>query len=171
MKGLSGQGCTHQVPLLANTTICWPGRAPATRPEITSTLSRPPCAAGGIFVNSTVGVEVVCREWQLLSSTDADAKKSSSRAAFHLGTAHLHERIPHGPYSREGYCRRARIESHGLGIFRYHFLGMASPDSKPAKTLPASAHRTGPPISLNHGRSRQTAPLQRFRLLPRALVA
>lgn len=55
IKGWSGQGCTHQGPLLAYTTICCPGRAPMTRPAMVSTLSRPPCAAGGILLNSMDG--------------------------------------------------------------------------------------------------------------------
>src|SRR5271154_3661891 len=53
MSALSGHGCTHHGPLLAYTTICCPGRAPETRPAMVSTLSRPPCAAGGILVNAT----------------------------------------------------------------------------------------------------------------------
>src|SRR5271165_4271796 len=54
MYGLSGQGCTHQGPLRAYTTICCPGFAPCAFPAITSTFSRPPCAAGGTLVISTV---------------------------------------------------------------------------------------------------------------------
>src|SRR3984893_5568657 len=59
MKGAVGQGCTHQGPLLAYTTICWPRRAPVTRPEIVSTFSRPPCMAGGTLLNSMEGPAVV----------------------------------------------------------------------------------------------------------------
>src|SRR5271166_5295317 len=121
MKGLSGQGCTHQVPLLANTTICWPGRAPATRPAITSTRSRPPWAAGGILVNSMAGLELAGCEWQPLSNTDVDVKNSSSRAAFHLGIAHLRVVIARSPGQERGYWREPPIESLSRGIFRYHY--------------------------------------------------
>src|SRR5215472_9842970 len=63
MKGWSGKGWTHQGPLFAYTTIRCPGRAPVTRPAIVSVLSRPPCAAGGILLNSIDGPELVCRAW------------------------------------------------------------------------------------------------------------
>src|ERR1700674_352409 len=59
MKGAVGQGCTHQGPLLAYTTICWPRRAPVTRPEMVSTFSRPPCMAGGTLLKSMEGPAVV----------------------------------------------------------------------------------------------------------------
>src|SRR5215831_7167853 len=63
MKGWSGEGWTHQGPLLAYTTIRSPARAPVTRPAIVSVLSRPPSVAGGILVNSIDGPELVWRAW------------------------------------------------------------------------------------------------------------
>src|SRR5208282_3539891 len=74
MSGLSGHGWTHQGPLLAYTTICWPGRAPATRPAMVSTRSRPPCAAGGILVNSMVGPARVLEDRQPVNKTPRHSK-------------------------------------------------------------------------------------------------
>src|ERR1700677_2560993 len=44
----------------------WPGRAPETRPEIVSTRSRPPCAAGGTLVNAIAGQLATFGAWQPL---------------------------------------------------------------------------------------------------------
>src|SRR5580698_2410253 len=58
--------------------ICCFGWAFLTRPEIVSTLSRPPCAAGGIWVNSIEGEEFALPDWQLLSPIE----RSNSRNHF-----------------------------------------------------------------------------------------
>ena len=57
-------------------TTCWPGRAPVTRPSILSTFSRPPCAEGGILVNSIAGGLSTQRDWQL--STTRQTESSSN---------------------------------------------------------------------------------------------
>jgi hypothetical protein len=51
------KGCTHQSssPPFAYNTICWPARAPLTRPSIASVLSGPPRSAAGTLVNSIEG--------------------------------------------------------------------------------------------------------------------
>src|SRR5271165_6312920 len=74
MSAWSGHGCAHQGPLLANTTMCWPERKPVTRPEMLSTLSRPPCAAGGILVKEMDGVTGVACGRQPVHSNDSITK-------------------------------------------------------------------------------------------------
>src|ERR1700734_3790084 len=79
MNAWLGQGCTHHGPLLAYTTICCPGRAPETRPEIVSTRSRPPWAAGGTVLNSTTGVRARFWVWQpLINAAPAQAIRSNT---------------------------------------------------------------------------------------------
>ena len=56
VKGSAVVGCTHQMPAFANSTICWPARAPVTRPAMGTRLSGPPSAAGGITLNSIDGL-------------------------------------------------------------------------------------------------------------------
>src|ERR1700733_11908793 len=56
------------------------GRAFLTRPEIVSTRCRPPCAAGGIWVNSIEGPESALCDWQPFGG-----KPSAAIAARKLG--------------------------------------------------------------------------------------
>jgi hypothetical protein len=49
-------------------TICWFGRALLARPEIVSTISRSPRAAGVIWVNPIEDPELALSDWQLFSA-------------------------------------------------------------------------------------------------------
>jgi hypothetical protein len=49
------------------------------RPEIVSTLSRPPCAAGGTWVNSIEGPELAFCDWQVCESAECFAKTPACR--------------------------------------------------------------------------------------------
>ena len=55
VNGSFVSGCTHQTPLFENKTTRWPGRAPVTRPSMTSRVSGPPLSAGGSRVISIDG--------------------------------------------------------------------------------------------------------------------
>jgi hypothetical protein len=65
-----------------NNLLLW--SSVSTRPEIVSTLSRPPCAAGGIWVNWIEGPELASCDWQLLSAmqktSSSDRKKTGTNS-------------------------------------------------------------------------------------------
>ena len=65
--------------VITRLTICWPGRLPITRPAIVSTLSRPPCAAGGILLNSIEGLSLLSREQQPLECTHKNRRSITSK--------------------------------------------------------------------------------------------
>src|SRR6266478_2578329 len=67
-EGMIRPGLHPPLPAVRINKICCFGRAFLTRPEIVSTLSRPPCAAGGIWVNSIEDPEWALCDWQLLSA-------------------------------------------------------------------------------------------------------
>src|SRR5262249_12108031 len=56
VKGFTTNGCTHQMPLFANSTTRWSDRAPVTRPAIDTTCCWPPSAASGTSVKVIDGV-------------------------------------------------------------------------------------------------------------------
>jgi|SRR5271155_5171287 len=64
-----------------------------TRPAMLSTLSRPPCAAGGILVNSMVGTVLPSRARQPPST----AHKTSGRTRTQFGPIRLRSLTKHHP--------------------------------------------------------------------------
>ena len=70
-------------------TICCPGRAFLTRPAIVSTLSGPPCAAGGIWMKSIEGPELDLCDWQPLSAM----QRTSSRDCCTKTVVNMRSRV------------------------------------------------------------------------------
>src|SRR5262252_3419840 len=93
-------GCTHHTPpLLANTTMRWPGRAPFTRPTTGSRAAGPPASARGIVVNSIEGSTADRGVPHDIATThtidDANATAAGTRLVIHAIVMRRHSNARH----------------------------------------------------------------------------
>src|SRR5712692_6078298 len=90
---------------------------------MTSTLSRPPCAAGGILVNSMVGSVLSWREWHAPSAIET----ISGRAIFQPGLVSLHNLIHHHPYSAPPWDEKLSVLNPGTAALKRRYPPAAAP--------------------------------------------
>src|SRR6476646_6658277 len=106
-------GCTHHTPpLLANTTMRCPGRAPFTRPATASSAAGPPALARGIVVNSIEGS----------TATWGDRHDTPTRqvAVVEIAARRARRIIMHSVVIRRHSNPRGIADHQYLGIDRHH---------------------------------------------------
>ena len=117
-------GCTHQLPAFANRTICWPERAPVTRPDMGARLSGPPSAAGGTTLNSIAGllaawrvVQPVREMWRHVPTTNAKKQR-----ALTFGRDHFNRSSPFASLTRLAGMRQLKLDKSEIktGALSYY---------------------------------------------------